>query len=141
MVKISFLALTGYTGPTDLKLNRVQIKIGIWTPGSPPISGSRFNINIPTSTTIFHRQRRDGELTPVLISNILDKVNARMNATAFQCTLVGFSTSSKNPGQEICSTYCKCEVPFLRTLTRSGVYQRNRIVLKDYTHDRLRTSQ
>ena len=46
------------------------------------------------------RQRRDRELTPVLISNILDKVNARMNATAFQCTLVGSSTLSKNPGQE-----------------------------------------
>ena len=77
-----------------------KINCLIWTPGSQPISGSRFNINIPTSTTIFHRQRRDGELTPVLISNILDKVNARMNATAFQCTLVGFSTLSKNPGQE-----------------------------------------
>ena len=118
-----------------------EIKYVIWIPGSPPISGSQFNINIPTSTTIFHRQRRDRELTPVLISNILDKVNARMNAKAFQCALVGSSTSSKNPGQELCSTYCKCGVPFLRTLTRSGVYQRNRIVLKDYTHDRPRTSQ
>ena len=76
------------------------INFVIWTPGSPPISGSQFNINIPTSTTIFHRQRRDRELTPVLISNILDKVNARMNATAFQCTLVVSSTLSKNPGQE-----------------------------------------
>ena len=125
----------------NLLLLHKSINCVIWTPGSPPISGSRFNINIPTSTTIFHRQRRDRELTPVLISNILDKVNARMNATAFQCTLVVSSMLSKNPRTRICSTYCKCGVPFLRTLTRSGVYQRNRIVLKDYTHDRLRTSQ
>ena len=66
----------------DLNVNRVQINFVIWTSGSPPISGNQFNINIPTSTTIFHRQRRDRELTPVLIFNILDKVNARMNAIA-----------------------------------------------------------